>query len=76
MVRSFCFGLYFFFALGYILSPFGINRQKRSRLRALFYIFSPIDKKKYKLKIIPGKQYRWSWVEAFVFAEYSISLSI
>jgi hypothetical protein len=28
------------FALGYILSPFGINRQKRSRLRAL-YLLSP-----------------------------------
>jgi hypothetical protein len=29
VVRSFCFGLYF--------SPFGINRQKRNLLRALFY---------------------------------------
>jgi hypothetical protein len=33
VVRSFCFGLYF--------SPFGINRQKRSLLRALF-TFSPM----------------------------------
>jgi hypothetical protein len=29
------------FALGYILSPFGINRQKRSLLRALF-TFAPM----------------------------------
>jgi hypothetical protein len=33
VVRSFCFGLYF--------SPFGINRQKQSLLKALF-TFSPM----------------------------------
>jgi hypothetical protein len=49
VVRSFCFGLN-------ILSPFGINHQKRRTLRALLH-FLPTDKRNMSERVYQSE--RW-----------------